>query len=57
MGFDEAAVAGMLEKLKAAQKAAPVGPARRKRVTAEWKAAMQASWRPAVPWQCGDSFQ
>jgi hypothetical protein len=59
VGFDEAAAAGMLEKLKVAQKAAPVrGEQRRKRVTAEWKAAMQASWsgvvpRPAVPWQCG----
>jgi hypothetical protein len=58
VGFDEAAAAGMMEKLKAAQKAAPVGSERRARVTAEWKAATQASWsgvvpRPAVPWQCG----
>ena len=36
MGFDEVATAGMMVKLKAAQKAAPVGQARRARMTAEW---------------------
>ena len=59
VGFDEAAVASMMAKLKAAQGAAPVLGARSsERKIREWKAEMQACWsgvvpRPAVPWQCG----